>query len=72
MRYPTIGGGKDVEDAQPFEVTPAPSASVMAHNGNLTNFHEPLRDELHSRTSRRYIGSNCDVEVILNVFAGVT
>jgi amidophosphoribosyltransferase len=65
VRYPTAGSGT-VEDSQPFIVT-APVGIAMAHNGNVTNFRA-VKEDL-ARTRRRYIDSECDVEVILNVFA---
>ena len=64
-RYPTIGGGGD-EDAQPFQLN-SPFGIVMAHNGNVANYRE-LRDELY-RDQHRLLNSDCDVEIILNLFA---
>jgi amidophosphoribosyltransferase len=65
VRYPTVGcGGAD--DAQPF-LESNPFGIALAHNGNLTNY-EPLKQELYER-DHRYVGSNCDAEVILHVLA---
>jgi len=64
-RYPTIGGGS-VEDAQPFSLN-SPYGLAIVHNGNITNFNE-LKRELWEN-SKKLINSNCDVEIILNVFA---
>jgi amidophosphoribosyltransferase len=65
-RYPTVGEGS-VEDAQPFWIN-YPFGIAAAHNGNVTNFLE-LKKELFEK-SHKIINSNCDVEVILNIFAG--
>jgi amidophosphoribosyltransferase len=64
-RYPTIGGGGD-EDAQPFQLN-SPFGIIMAHNGNVANYRE-LRDELY-RDQHRLLNSDCDLEIILNLFA---
>jgi amidophosphoribosyltransferase len=64
-RYPTVGEGS-VEDSQPFWLN-YPFGIAGAHNGNVTNFLE-LKKELFVK-SRKIINSNCDVEVILNIFA---
>ena len=66
VRYPTVGSGGG-EDAQPFTVN-FPFGIVMAHNGNVANYDD-LKDELQDH-SLRVLYSGCDVEVILNVFAG--
>ncbi len=64
-RYPTVGEGS-VEDAQPFWIN-YPFGIAGAHNGNVTNFLELKKDLFHR--SHKIINSNCDVEVILNIFA---
>jgi len=64
-RYPTIGGGGG-EDAQPFQVN-SPFGIIMAHNGNVINYSD-LKEILFSRC-HRLLNSDCDVEVILNLFA---
>jgi amidophosphoribosyltransferase len=64
-RYPTVGEGS-VEDAQPFWIN-YPFGIGGAHNGNVVNFLE-LKKELFEK-SHKIINSNCDVEVILNIFA---
>jgi len=64
-RYPTIGGGGG-GDAQPFQLN-SPFGIIMAHNGNVTNYRE-LRAELFEK-HHRLLNSDCDVEIILNIFA---
>jgi amidophosphoribosyltransferase len=65
VRYPTVGGGS-AEDAQPFIIT-APYGIALAHNGNLVNYFD-LRKKL-IEDDLRYLNSNCDAEVILNVLS---
>jgi amidophosphoribosyltransferase len=64
-RYPTVGGGTE-NDAQPL-YTNHPYGIAMAHNGNVTNYMD-LKKELSEQDDRR-LGTDCDVEAILNVFA---
>jgi amidophosphoribosyltransferase len=63
-RYSTVGGG-NVEDTQPF-LGPAPFGVILAHNGNLFNAYE-LKKEIFER-DHRLVNSNCDAEVLLNMF----
>lgn len=65
VRYPTVGLGTD-EDVQPFHMV-FPNGIAMAHNGNVTNFHELKRTYFGDR--KITLGSNCDLEVVLYVFA---
>ncbi len=66
VRYPTIGGAGE-ENAQPF-VLNHPFGIALAHNGNLTNYHELARS-LGRQDCCRLINSTCDAEVIINVLA---
>ena len=65
VRYPTVGLGEDT-DVQPFWLD-YPVGVAMAHNGNVTNFHELRRSYFGQRNI--HLGSNCDLEVVLYVFA---
>ncbi|MCX7995143.1 MAG: amidophosphoribosyltransferase [candidate division WOR-3 bacterium] len=65
VRYPTIGPG-GVEDAQPFVLT-VPYGIALAHNGNLVNYFK-LKKEIIEK-NLRYLNSNCDAEVILNILS---
>lgn len=65
VRYPTIGKG-GVENAQPI-FTNTPYGIVMAHNGNVVNYFQ-LKNKLQNKYNR-YINSDVDVEIILNLFA---
>lgn len=65
VRYPTVGTGS-AEDAQPFIIT-APYGIALAHNGNIVNFFDLRRDLIENEL--RYLNSNCDAEVILNLLS---
>lgn len=65
VRYPTVGGNEDT-DVQPFWID-FPIGIAMAHNGNVTNFHELKRDYFPDRDVR--LASSCDLEAVLYVFA---
>ena len=65
VRYPTVGLGEDT-DVQPFWID-FPVGVAMAHNGNVTNFHELKKDYFGDRHVR--LASNCDLEAVLYVFA---
>ncbi|MGB3479591.1 MAG: amidophosphoribosyltransferase [bacterium] len=65
VRYPTVGAGV-AEDAQPFVIT-IPYGVALSHNGNLVNFFDLKKDIIAN--DFRYLNSNCDAEVILNILS---
>ena len=65
LRYPTVGGG-GIRDAQPFTRS-APYGIAMAHNGNIMH-HKEMKEHLKEK-ELVMVNSDCDVEVILHVFA---
>lgn len=67
VRYPTVGDGAGT-DVQPFLQT-FPIGIAMAHNGNVTNFHELKRNYFQKRNIQ--LTSDCDLEAVLYVFAEV-
>jgi len=65
VRYPTMGSNSEL-DAQPLHLF-YPYGIVMAHNGNVANYHR-LREEVQNEF-KRHMNTSSDLEVILNVFA---
>ncbi|MGB3340197.1 MAG: amidophosphoribosyltransferase [bacterium] len=65
VRYPTIGSGT-ADDAQPFIIT-TPYGIALAHNGNLVNYFNLKKSLIDN--DLRYLNSNCDAEVILNLLS---
>ncbi len=65
VRYPTVGKNED-NDVQPFWLD-FPIGIAMAHNGNVTNFHQ-LR-EGYFPSQGILVNSNCDLEAVLLVMA---
>lgn len=64
-RYPTAGCASSSE-AQPFYVN-APYGITLAHNGNLTNSDQLVKEVFE--TDLRHVNTTSDSEVLLNVFA---
>ena len=65
LRYPTAGS-QDRELAQPMYVN-SPYGISISHNGNLTNKDEI--SEVLTNKNHRFLSTDSDSEVLLNVFA---
>lgn len=65
VRYPTAGCSSE-DEAQPFYVN-APFGIALAHNGNLTNYHQ-LKAEV-VKTNLRHLNTSSDSEVLINILA---
>ncbi len=63
VRYPTVGKNED-NDVQPFWLD-FPIGIAMAHNGNVTNFHQ--LKERYFPSEGILVNSNCDLEAVLLV-----
>lgn len=66
VRYTTAGSYDAAAEAQPFYVN-SPFGIALIHNGNLTNYQE-LKEQV-TKANRRYLNTNSDSEVLLNVIA---
>ncbi|WED42359.1 amidophosphoribosyltransferase [Legionella cardiaca] len=65
VRYPTAGGYTE-SDVQPLWIG-SPRGIALAHNGNLSNYHE-LAEEIRTR-QHRHLNSSLDSEVLLLMLA---
>ena len=67
VRYPTAGA-YDRHEVQPFYVN-SPYGIAMAHNGNLVNSDQLLKESFVDNGRRRIIYTESDSEILINMFA---